>query len=587
MLIAIIDCDETPGLCLKVLRSYQYIAANAISDRVRKCDWEQRPALPGRPGGYVWHTTGSGKTMTSFKSAQLIADSKNADKVVFLMDRVELGTQSLKEYRSFADNEDDVQGTENTGVLRHRLASADPKDTLIVTSIQKMSNIKLGEGGVTQAELDNMASKRIVFIVDECHRSTFGDMLQDIRRSFPNALYFGFTGFDSKWVNTLYLDKVIENESIIQAFSRTNRLFGPDKPFGTIRYYRKPHTMRDNIARAVKLYSGDRPLDLLVQKLPQNVDSMDARYREILSVFNDSGQSDLRQLPESVESKRKFAKEFVELNQFLEAAKVQGFDWNKESFEFTDENGDSVNVRPELDQRTYLILAQRYKELFGDKSEGDNAPGDGKDDDEAPYELDGYLTAIDTGLIDTDYMNANFTKWLKALREENAELTKVTTELHRSFATLSADEQRLAELFLRDVERGDVTVEDGMTLRGYITRYARREKDGQIDKLVGYFGVRRSLVEEFIGQFITEANINEFGRLDALYDSIDKKLSKSTLEVWMGVIIPQPKANRTVRNLLRRFVLGGGFDVDETLEKMRIAKGEEESDDTPRDVAQR
>lgn len=527
--------------------------------------------------------------MTSFKSAQLIADSKNADKVVFLMDRIELGTQSLKEYRSFADNEDDVQGTENTGVLRHRLASADPKDTLIVTSIQKMSNIKLGEGGVTQAELDNMASKRIVFIADECHRSTFGDMLQDIRRSFPNALYFGFTGFDSKWVNTLYLDKVIENESksIIQAFSRTNRLFGPDKPFGMIRYYRKPHTMRDNIARAVRLYSGDRPLDLFVQKLPQNVASMNARYREILSVFNDSGQSDLRQLPESVESKRKFAKEFVELNQFLEAAKVQGFDWNKESFEFTDENGDSVNVRPELDQRTYLILAQRYKELFGDKSEGDNAPGDGKDDDEAPYELDGYLTAIDTGLIDTDYMNANFTKWLKALREESAELTKVTTELHRSFATLSADEQRLAELFLRDVERGDVTVEDGMTLRGYITRYARREKDGQIDKLVGYFGVRRSLVEEFIGQFITEANINEFGRLDALYDSIDKKLSKSTLEVWMGVIISQPKANRTVRNLLRRFVLGGGFDVDETLEKMRIAKGEEESDDTPRDVAQR
>ncbi|OZG59678.1 DEAD/DEAH box helicase [Bifidobacterium myosotis] len=827
--------DSSDG-CLKVLRSYQYIAANAISDRVRKCDWEQRTALPGRPGGYVWHTTGSGKTMTSFKSAQLIADSKNADKVVFLMDRIELGTQSLKEYRSFADNEDDVQGTENTGVLRHRLASADPKDTLIVTSIQKMSNIKLGEGGVTQAELDNMANKRIVFIVDECHRSTFGDMLQDIRRSFPNALYFGFTGtpildenqkkksttsmvfgeclhrysiadgirdrnvlgfdptmvttykdadvrrivaldkaqarsveealsdpnkaevyehymdkaevpmgavtsengqrvlgiedllphgqygigsehehmvvadildqfpvlshankfhamlatssipeaisyyrllkeqapnlrvtalfdpnvdntsgstikedalveiisdynaaygkeftiptwpamkkdissrlahkapygnidanrgqrldllivvdqmltgFDSKWVNTLYLDKVIENESIIQAFSRTNRLFGPDKPFGTIRYFRKPHTMRDNIARAVKLYSGDRPLDLFVQKLPQNVASMDARYREILSVFNDSGQSDLRQLPESVESKRKFAKEFVELNQFLEAAKVQGFDWNKESFEFTDENGESVNVRPELDQRTYLILAQRYKELFGDKSEGGNAPGDGKDDDEAPYELDGYLTAIDTGLIDTDYMNANFTKWLKALREDSPELAQATEQLHRSFATLSADEQRLAELFLHDVERGDVTVEDGMTLREYITRYARREEDEQVSKLVDYFGVKRSLVEEFTGQRITETNINEFGRLDALYDSIDKRLSKSTLEAWMGVIISQPKVNRTVRNLLRRFVLGGGFDVDETLEKMRIAKGGEESDDTPRDVAQR
>ena len=84
---------------------------------------------PGRPGGYVWHTTGSGKTMTSFKAAQLVADSKDADKVVFLMDRIELGTQSLLEYRSFADDVDDVQGTENTDVLKAKLASIDPKDT--------------------------------------------------------------------------------------------------------------------------------------------------------------------------------------------------------------------------------------------------------------------------------------------------------------------------------------------------------------------------------------------------------------------------------------------------------------------------
>ena len=132
--------------------------------------------------------------MTSFKSAQLIADSHDADKVVFLMDRIELGTQSLKEYRSFADSETEVQGTENTGVLRDKLNSTNVNDTLIVTSIQKMSNVKAGERGVTQAWLDQLAARRIVFIVDECHRSTFGDMLQDIRRSFPNALFFGFTG---------------------------------------------------------------------------------------------------------------------------------------------------------------------------------------------------------------------------------------------------------------------------------------------------------------------------------------------------------------------------------------------------------
>lgn len=73
------------------------------------------------------------------------------------------------------------------------------------------------------------------------------------------------TGFDSKWINTLYMDKVLKYENIIQAFSRTNRLFGPDKPFGTIRYYRMPHSMERNIYDAIKLYSGDKPIALFVE----------------------------------------------------------------------------------------------------------------------------------------------------------------------------------------------------------------------------------------------------------------------------------------------------------------------------------
>jgi len=129
--------DNTDGI-LKVMRSYQYYAANAISDRVSKTKWEGN----NQRGGYIWHTTGSGKTMTSFKSAQLIANSKDADKVIFLMDRIELGTQSLKEYQGFADDNESIQSTENTQVLIAKLKSMDPADTLIVTSIQKMSNIK-------------------------------------------------------------------------------------------------------------------------------------------------------------------------------------------------------------------------------------------------------------------------------------------------------------------------------------------------------------------------------------------------------------------------------------------------------------
>ena len=147
--------DDTDGI-LKVMRSYQYYAASAISDKVSKTKWSEKNIY----GGYIWHTTGSGKTMTSFKSAQLIANSKDADKVIFLMDRIELGTQSLLEYRGFADDADAVQATESTDVLISKLKSSDPANTLIVTSIQKMSNIK-ADGSVNDKDIATINDKQI------------------------------------------------------------------------------------------------------------------------------------------------------------------------------------------------------------------------------------------------------------------------------------------------------------------------------------------------------------------------------------------------------------------------------------------
>ena len=102
------------------------------------------------------------------------------------------------------------------------------------------------------------------------------------------------TGFDSKWVNTLYMDKMLEYENIIQAFSRTNRLFGPDKPFGVIRYYRKPHTMEQNVLKAVKLYSGDRPIGLFVDRLAHNLEKMNRRCTRHCGVVYERGVPDLK-----------------------------------------------------------------------------------------------------------------------------------------------------------------------------------------------------------------------------------------------------------------------------------------------------
>ena len=784
---------------LKVMRSYQYFAANAISDRVSKIDWSDKQLL----GGYIWHTTGSGKTMTSFKSAQLIANSKDADKVIFLMDRIELGTQSLREYRAFADDNEDVQATEDTHALITKLKSKNPADTLIVTSIQKMSNIKDEEGGLNAADIEAMNSKRIVFIVDEAHRSTFGDMLITVKQTFPGAVFFGFTGtpiqkenqkkmnttstvfgdelhrysiadgirdgnvlgfdpykvltyrdidlrkavalkmanaateeeaikdpekarkyyyymdtvkvkmaghreksgkyikgiedylpreqyeraehqkmviqdildnwlrlshaskfhaifatssipeaieyyrlfreakpdlkitalfdpnidnnggvkfkedglveiledynaryeqdftlathgkfkkdiaarlahkkpyeriernpekqidllivvdqmltgFDSKWVNTLYMDKVLKYENIIQAFSRTNRLFGPDKPFGTIHYYRFPNTMERNINSAVALYSGNKPLGLFVEHLDYNLDKMNQIFADISRLFTVAGISDFSRLPDDLDECGKFAKLFSSLNDYLEAAKIQGFSWKQQSYSF--KNPKKVVVMT-FDENTYLILALRYKELF-------TQPGEGGIGD-IPFDIDGHLVAIDTGRIDTNYMNSRFEKYLKVLRQDNIDqdlLQATLDELHKSFATLTQEEQKYANIFIHDVQSGNAEIEDGKPFREYITEYQFRAKNEQIRQLANALGIDIPKLENLMNAGITEASINEYGRFDDLKKTVVREKAEEYFVSTEGAKVPAFRLSIKIEKLLKDFILSGGFDIDE------------------------
>ena len=785
--------DDTDGI-LKVMRSYQYYATSRITSRVAMRRWADRDQM----GGYIWHTTGSGKTLTSFKSAQLIAASKDADKVVFLMDRVELGTQSLLDYRGFADDTDSVQATENTDILVAKLRSDDPANTLIVTSIQKMSRVE-EENGFNAHDIELIQNKRVVFIIDEAHRDVFGEMLRTIKETFPNAMFFGFTGtpihdenqkkmsttsdvfgnelhrysiadgirdknvlgfdpymvptykdrdlrkavalerakatteaealadpkkkkvylhymdhtkvpmagyvqadgsylkgiedylpvsqyereehqcavvddilenwttlshdskfhaifatssipeaiqyyklfkakgnlkitalfdpsidnngnglfkeegiveiikdyntrysmefqmatyatfkkdisyrlahkeqykgiehtsdqqidllivvdqmltgFDSKWINTLYLDKILVYEKLIQAFSRTNRLYGPEKPFGTIRYYRKPYTMQRNIEEAFKLYSGDKPLGLFADKLEHNLEKMNALYDDIGRIFRSAGIENFEKLPVDHTERGQFAKLFKQLNSYLEAAKIQGFTWNKLSYEFKNV-GRKVIINLHLDETTYLILALRYKELFSDGSGGTGV-------EDVPYEIDSYLTEINTGVIDANYMNSRFKKYIKAL-QDGAETAAVLDELHKSFATLTQEEQKYANIFLHDVQNGDVVVDEGRTLRDYITEYMTSAKNDQIHRFATAIGVDETILRSFMQSKITEANINEFGKFDTLKATVDTEKAKTFLEMIEGKPIKKFQINMKIDQMLRRFILEGGIDI--------------------------
>lgn len=161
---------------LMVMRPYQVYAVEALMHR----------ALETNNNGYIWHTTGSGKTLTSFKAAQLLSEEEGIDKVIFLVDRKDLDGQTLSEFNKF--QKDSVDQTTNTNKLIQQLA--DKSRPLLITTIQKLANVVRRNDKV----LERYQTDKVVFIIDECHRSQFGDMHRQIKANFKNAQYFGFTG---------------------------------------------------------------------------------------------------------------------------------------------------------------------------------------------------------------------------------------------------------------------------------------------------------------------------------------------------------------------------------------------------------
>ena len=776
---------------LKVLRSYQYYAVNKIADTVAKTDW----TAGNQRGGYIWHTTGSGKTVSSFKAAQLISRRKDADKVIFLLDRIELSDQSLFEYKNFADRKNDVQETENTAILLGKLKSKQDCDRLIVTSIQKMSNIK-AEEGVNEADIEQISGKRLVFIIDEAHRTTFGDMLLTIKHTFPNALFFGFTGtpieeenakkhsttatifgnelhrysiadgirdenvlgfhpfhirtfkdsdlrcvvalqeakavdknevfakdengafvneekkkifnhfmndvpmagkydengkyqkgiedyvpnvqyqtsehvnaviddmlenwqrlsqgkkyhaifatssipeavnyyrlikarnsglkltalfdpnilndgqgsdkeewiaeiladyntqfdtsfgyasyakfktdlsdrlshinaykrikpdeqldllivvdqmltgFNSEWLNTLYLDKILDYANLIQAFSRTNRLYDKtDKPFGLIRYYRKPHTMQRNIERAVKLYSGDRPMGLFVDNLDKVIDKMNVCFADIADIFKRAGVADFATNPDDATACAKFVKLFNQLNDHLQAARLLGFVWEILSYDVVQEDVSVITATLDFDQETYDKLLARYKDLFKEEP-----GGGGGGSDEVPFDLRSYINEIETDKIDQNYMNERFKKWLKAIgsMEEAAALE----ELHHSFATLSKEDQKFAELFLHDVQSGDIELDLSLALSDYITDYKQKDANDKVEKVIQNLGLDSDLLRAMLARKYTRENL-DLGRLNSLKETVDREKAKVYFNEERMIFL-----NKRIDEFLREFITG-------------------------------
>ena len=190
----------------------------------------------------------------------------------------------------------------------------------------------------------------------------------------------------------------------------------------------------------------------------------------------------------------------------------------------------------------------RYKELFG--------PGGVTPPADTPFDLDGSLTEIDTGKIDYDYMNTRFVKFLVALTNGNPdEIESVRAELHSTFASLTSEEQKYAQIFLADLESGKITIEDGKLFKDYIGEYMKRAKDDLIHRISVALGIAEDKLREFKQSKVTEADIDKFGRLTALKATADISKAKAYFDLKDGAAYPIPRVRQKLDKVLRDYII--------------------------------
>ena len=275
------------------------------------------------------------------------------------------------------------------------------------------------------------------------------------------------------------------------------------------------------------------------------------KFQEIKDLFAAAGVENFERLPEAVEERAMFAKLFRQFNSFYEAARIQGFTWVQDIYQVPDENGELEVVRTALTETTYLILALRYKELF-------TPGGSGNGREDIPYEIDTYLTEINTDRIDAEYMQSRFEKYLRLLNSatDEAEMYKALAELHKSFATLSNTEQIYANQILMDIQTGTLIIDGSRTLRDYLNEYAARAKNDRIHRFAVNFGVNEDTLRHLMDSNPTATNLNEFGRFDQLIDTVDKDQAQAFIEALEGEAVVRRRLNGKIYNVLRAFLIG-------------------------------
>ena len=298
---------------LMVMRPYQIYAVEKLINR----------ALETNNNGYVWHTTGSGKTLTSFKVSQILSNESSIKKVFFLVDRKDLDSQTLEEFNKF--EKDSVDTTDKTSTLVKQIK--DVTKPLIVTTIQKMANAI--NSSQYASIMDKYKEDKVVFIIDECHRSQFGDMHKAINKHFVNAQYFGFTGTprflenksqDGRVTADLF-EKCLHNYLIKDAINDGNVLGFSVEYVQTFRgQYDENDEEKVHGIDTDEVYMDDERISLVANNIINNHNAK-TRNREYTAIFT------VQSIPMLI----KYYDEFKKINHNLNITGIFAYGANEES----------------------------------------------------------------------------------------------------------------------------------------------------------------------------------------------------------------------------------------------------------------
>ena len=351
------------------------------------------------------------------------------------------------------------------------------------------------------------------------------------------------TGFDSKYINTLYLDKVLDTDGLIQAISRTNRVIDFDeKPWGIFRYYRMPYTMEQNIKEALRLYcEGGEDSGAIVGNIDENLELANNLYCDIKTIFDNAKIKDFRCLPQMNADCQKFKHLFRTLAQTINGMKLQGMNWKSDNDEYVKQ---LAVCNKWLDNKTRLfdILYMRYKDLMPARNESQDIKTG-----RLGYDLMASLSEVEKDKIDADYLEQHFRQTIPTLVGDFDELEKQAAidEFSNQLATLSAEGQKYARVIIEDIRDGNLKVDDEKTLSELISEYKTNAENQSIMDFADKYGLDVAILHK-----ICHTMGNHDIDIGKLCDTCDKEKVESAFEVkWL---LARAKLNRAIKEFIAR-----------------------------------